>query len=274
MQFVYDVLFRAIDYSYNESREALLTLASKQNVTLAFNLRALRRKHFWAIELPLGIFLGDLRPGLVTLDDDMRVRDGILDRIYRQNKAKRLHSGRMVIHWNGSVFYHQQIIRAIKDCEVTALPELFQAFHEFLAAAQNNPELIKGKKTRPFIPLEQRKAEFGYIARGPSWLPEEDTILRQWFGPRTVGADAGYHALLTDQEWESVLSALNHRRTRASIRQRMVAMNRALRAELSIDGYIPRDRYREYFSRALGEKPRKPRLSLPRRKRRNNANSS
>ena len=266
MSFTYTVLLRLLDFAKHEHRDNLNNLAIEQGVPLMFSLSAIRRKQNWAIELPLGCFLGDFRPGFVSFDDELKVRDGLIDRLQSADKNVRYGSGRMIIHANDRVYYHQYLIRALKDLDTLAIPSFFNAMYAFLLEAQKNPSLIKGKKQRPFVPLEKRKAVFGHDARGPSWRPDEDTLLRQWFGQRTVGSYAGQHVPLTREEWASVIAALGHRRTEASIRQRISMLNNALRRELSVDGYIPRDKYREYFSRVLGEKPRRPRMTPSRRK--------
>lgn len=86
------------------------------------------------------------------------------------------------------------------------------------------------------------------------WQPWEDDVLRAWFGVRSFGEHEGRHAPLTDQQWDIVLQThLKGRRTKPQVKVRISTLNRALRHSLLVDGFLPRDKVREFQDRALGE---------------------
>jgi hypothetical protein len=135
------------------------------------------------------------------------------------------------------------------------------ALARFLESAEQKPELIVPHRTRtPYVPRERRGP-----VRGPSWTSDEDSVLRRWFGPRTVGDRPGHHQPLTDAEWGTVLASLPMR-NKNGVRDRLVELNRPLQAEFMRHGFVALDRLPEYMSRVLGERPRAP--VRPARKRR------
>lgn len=93
------------------------------------------------------------------------------------------------------------------------------------------------------------------------WQPWEDAVIRAWFGVRTFGEHEGRHAKLTEREWELVLhDHLKGHRTQRQVKVRVTVLNRQLRRSLLVDGFLPRDKVREFQDRALGER----RIRVPR----------
>lgn len=251
--------FNPLLYTQGEDREHLVAVFEDQKVKVPMDLRALRRGKCWAVQLPTGVFLNEYRVGVADFSDDLQARDSLLARIRESYGYQQYRTARSLITKDGVLYYHQNLINLIaKHADV---PSFFRALDVFLRHAQQNPELIKGKREpRPFMPPEERMRVLGHRARGPAWSPAEDQILRQWFGKRTVGADAGMHVKLTDEEWTRVLELLGGRRTQDSVRGRISVLNKQLARELAVNGYVPRDRMREYMSRVLGERPWRPRI--------------
>lgn len=130
----------------------------------------------------------------------------------------------------------------------------------FLRAAEDDPRLVTGvpRPRRPQRTVEERIEHFGHATKGPAWTPEEDAVLRTWFGIRTIGEHAGHHAKLEDPEWACVLELLGGMRSKNAVKNRLTALNNQLRDRMLVNGYVPRDRLREYMQQAVGESPRRP----------------
>jgi hypothetical protein len=257
--------FNALQYVKPEERDYLADLLQEQGVSAEFSLVAIRRRQYWAVTLPLGAFVNEFRLAFTDYLKSINTRDALLLEA-RSAHGLRVRPGRVVIERQGTFFYPQHVINVLRH--VAPAPAFFNALHAFLQAARVQPSLIKGRRSRnPYVPLEHRKHVGDRLARGPAWTPEEDLVLRQWFGQRTYGDAAGKHVALTDEQWKMVLERLEGRRTQGSVRARLVVLNHQLKRELSVDGYIPKNRYEEYFARVLGENPRPPRTSPLRRRR-------
>lgn len=239
----------------------------RNGISSVLTLQALRRRGSWAITLPFGIFQGELRPDLASHVAEVEARTAAIATL-SPFLPRYLPPARRMFVWSGDFYFPTPVVGALRH--VVPQPALVRALHAFLEAAAGDPTLVKGpRRRRPFVPLEARAvAHHGGVVRGPSWRPEEDMTLRQWFGPRAHGAAAGRHVALTEAEWSAVLARLEGRRTRSAVRARIAVLNVALKRELSVDGYVPRDRHKEYYARVLGENPRRPRLSPLRRRRR------
>lgn len=263
---IYTYVFDALQHAAPEDQAALFMLFKTLNISGKFPVVLLRRREFWAMTLPEGIFVNDPRPGIVSFADDVAARDALLLKL----KTLRISVGRrsrIFIDHQGQLYCHQRALDVLR--RHAEHPALLNAAYRFLEAARLNPASVKPSRVRPYVEPSLRRKLGNRAVRGPGWAPHEDLVLRQWFGIRTVGPDAGHHAVLSPDEWQLVLAQLQGRRSMASIRQRLTALNLALKHELSVDGYIPRDRLREYMLRVLGTRPRRPRVALkkPRRTR-------
>ena len=248
-------------YASPEDAAVLRPFWVENRLDETLTLNALRRHKNWAIELPIGTFVNELRPGVASFEEDYAAREAAMEHARKVFNYQQLRRERAFIRFEGALYYHQNAIGLLR--RHVEHPAFLNAVHAFLRAAQLDLTLIKGppKHRRPFIPLTQRVEVFGHTARGPAWTPEEDQVLRQWFGKRTVGDLAGQHTALTSDEWQRVFDALGQRRSKASIRQRINGLNNILRRSMCVEGYVPRDRLREYMDLALGEKPRRPRAA-------------
>lgn len=261
----YTFNFDPLNHARPEDRDYLSELFEIQQISSPFKLVALRRRQFWAVTLPIGVFQNEFREGFADYSANIAARGRMLAQA-RTDFGIRIPAGRVTIENGGDLFYHQHVIDVFR--RVAPDPAFFNALHAFLTLAKAQPALIKGvSKKRPFVPLEKRTRRAVGLARGPAWSTAEDLVLRQWFGRRTYGDQAGKHVALSDAEWQGVLDRLDQRRSKGSVRARLVVLNHQLKRELTVDGYIPRARYEEYYSRVLGENPRAPRVAPPRRRR-------
>lgn len=262
---VFPYKINVLNYTHASERDYLADLLREQGVDPVFSLLALQRRQFWATTLPTGAFLNEFRVSHVDYMQNIHARDALVAEA-RRNLGLGVRAGRTVIEHEGNLYYHQHVIDVLR--RVAPEPAFLQALHNFFVAVKTQPALIKGPRVRrPYVPLERRARVAGHLARGPAWRPEEDLVLRQWFAQRAYGPDAGKHVKLTEEQWAIVLKNLEGRRTKGSVLARIVVLNHQLKRELSVDGFIPRNRYREYFSRVLGENPRSPRTSPLRRRR-------
>lgn len=136
-----------------------------------------------------------------------------------------------------------------------ALPATIAALAAFVRAADQ-----KQAKVGKILPTEP--AELSAAAgHGRLWQPWEDTVLRNWFGRRTYGEHQGQHVPLSEEQWQLVLQThLRGRRTKKQVKVRITTLNRELRVSMLVDGFLPRDKTREFQERALGEQ----RIRVPR----------
>lgn len=233
-----------------------------QGVSPLFSLHILRRKNAWATTLPPGAFEGDFRAGIATLAPEYArtFASARTPRITGSLGRRPFHATYKPTETSGRVYHHVEAIRALRPH--IARPAFLNALYAFLLRAVEYPELVVPPAPgRPFIPHADRQRHFGlkqHYCRGPAWTDAEDAVLRRWFGQRTVGEHAGRHVRLSPAMWERVLSELDNRRTRPSIRQRLSDLNKQLLTEFAVGGLVPRARLTEYMSRAIGEMPRVP----------------
>lgn len=238
----------------------LASTLSTQCVPNEFNLLAIRRRQYWSVTLPMGAFANDFRPGVASYISEAAALKTTLERVRAEYSYQQVRPDRTIVTHDGETYYHQHLIGLLRHHVKPG--GFFQALHTFLGQAQENPALIRPRGSQsPFVPFEQRTRIGKRFARGPAWSPEEDTVLRQWFGIRTTGPDAGHHAQLSRDEWAKVLEQLQGRRTESSVRQRIHILNQATMLKFIVNGYVPRDRVRAYMQEALGEAPRYPRVS-------------
>lgn len=272
--------YRVFEYTFSpltrvggNDFDVLSDCFSSQSLSPSFTLNALRRKFSWATTLPLGVFVGDYRPNAVTATEHLAEHDRLMLDLplpepnatevplgdIRYHRPRRL--DQHVVERDGKRFYAPQALRLLAP--KVPHPAFLDALCAFLEDASRDPSMIIPKAPKPYIPPEQRKAYFGLKAdmcRGPGWTEEEDAVLRRWFSCRTVGVNAGKHVKLTEQEWEAVMVELKGRRSVASIRNRMVDLNKSLFNAYAKDGYIPYDKIRLYMQNVLGERPRAPKI--------------
>ncbi len=254
----YEITFNPFTFAEPADVEYLANLFNKQSVVARFQLHAHRRRGAWGSTVPIGVFDNDFNTAAYTWEQHLASRDRIttlaatdLPKGYRPIQPRY-----DVLEYEGRLYYHPEALRVY--ARHVEHPAFLRALYRFLEAAEKQPSLIvPPRAATPFVPLADRVATYGHPARGPDWSPEEDAVLRRWFGQRTVGEHAGKHVKLTDAEWERVLAELP-RRNKNSVRGRIVELNRRLQGEFFRDGFLGKHRVREYMSRVLGERPRIP----------------
>jgi hypothetical protein len=247
----------------------LRDIFESQNVKTPFHLHVLRRKDAWATTLPLGTFKGDFRPVGTPIHEHVLTHDRLL-RSYIETSSLNGHPlprHQRFVERDERRFYHAEYLRLFRF-QVDP-PYFLTALCRFLEAAAKDTSLIIPKPgRRPYVAPERRKDVFmlrASMCRGPGWTPEEDAVLRRWLGQHNTGPHAGYHAPLTEGQWQQLLEVeLHGRRSMGSVRGRCVFLNKQLTERFMIDGFMPREAIRTYLSLALGEKPRLPRVEQPR----------
>jgi hypothetical protein len=212
-------------------------------------------RHQWQLEMPLGLFANNFRPGAITWPDELAARDALFatmrPRRFRQSD---------IIEREGVTYYRKPVLEQVQAYHEQ--PAMIRALLAFWHAAEKDRALIKPPAPKkPHLEPWERKQRFGVECRGPSWTPGEDAVLRQWFGRRTVGPHTGRHTYLTEHEWNVVLDALGRRRSQASVRQRLVVLNDRLRQEFVdrryiSNGFLGAKHQEEWLNRVLGERPR------------------
>lgn len=280
----YETQFNPLSYLPDGVSSALRGVLIAQNVDIPMKLKAFHRRTHWALAVPVGVFHNDYRLDDPTPDDIDRHRGERELLLLDAHKNLRARYGAVrrpwlprsdVLELDGHFCYTLATLQIF--AEYSKARSFFTAAAAFIKAANNDFTLIRPDthNTTPFTPIEERITKFGSMVRGPEWTEDEDTVLRRWFGQRTIGDCAGKHVKLTPEEWEIVLAALRGRRTEMSVRHRISVLNKRLHDEMSVDGYVARTRLREYMARVLGERPRQPRMySKKRRSRRTDALAS
>ncbi len=210
----------------------------------------LRGRNRWLTALPPCVFKPDLTALQATAEQGaveaaLNVRRESILGTFKPLKETTVRGGRG--------FYSTLFLRELGP--FLALPATAAAFAEFLDAI-NEGHVQVGKAPQPERPPSQ--ARQGWARR---WSPQEDAVIRSWFGLRAFGEHEGRHAPLTDREWSVVLDQhLNGKRTKRQVKVRISTLNRELRVSLLVDGFLPRDKVREFQDRALGEQ----RIRVPR----------
>jgi len=259
--------FKPLDWVEAHSCERLGARLRDDGSTFEFNgLNAWQARHQWQLEVPLGLFAHDFRPGLITPEQDVAARDAL----FAKMRPKRFHQARDVIVRDDVTYYRKPVLEQVRGHHDH--PELIDALLAFWNAAERDRTIIKPPKPKkPHLEPWERKQRFGTECRGPSWTNEEDDVIRKWFGRRTIGPYAGSHVPLTSDEWNTVLDALGRRRTKAGVHQRLVILNNRLRQEFVdrkyiFGGFIGRAHHGEWLNRVLGERPRPLQVQPSRRR--------
>jgi hypothetical protein len=259
----YTILFTPAMHLTGSESTVLAGYFRDQGVAPPFKLRVLRRRGAWAATLPIGIYQNDFRPDVTTREAHLTCWNEVLAQAVKDDAFKRMpvRNHQKVLDRDGELFYHLETLRFLRSR--LDPPYFVDALYRFLLDATKNLALIVPKVSRAsFIPPEKRKEHFGLkgsSCRGPAWTSDEDAVLRRWFGQRTTGPAAGQHETLSEEQWQRVLEVeLKGRRTKASVRGRFVQLNDELLKEFLLDGYVPLHRVREYMTRAIGERPRRP----------------
>lgn len=216
------------------------------------------RQIVWAMELPPGAFSCSFRDANAA--PMPRQLDALIKAARERLGASRqlLDKRRDYFEQDGSLFCRRVTLEHVRpDLEK---PAFVNAVIAFLRAAEVDPTVVTGapRARRPRRTVEERIAHFGTPTKGPAWTPEEDAVLRMWFGIRSVGEHAGHHAKLEDHEWDRVLELLGGMRSKNAVKNRLTVLNNQLRDRMLVNGFVPRDRLREYMQQALGEAPRRP----------------
>jgi hypothetical protein len=146
---------------------------------------------------------------------------------------------------NGRGFYSAMFLEQVGP--FLALPASAAALAAFVRAADAGK--VQVGKTLP-----EHRQDISQAGHARAWQPWEDTVIRNWFGRRTYGEHQGQHVPLTEEQWRLVLEThLHGRRTRKQVKVRITTLNRVLRVSLLVDGFLPRDKVREFQDRSLGE---------------------
>lgn len=184
-----------------------------------------------------------LEPSALTLsaEDEARLVGIALDRrresplgFFKPRKEATLRGGRG--------FYSAMFLEQVGP--FLALPASTAALAAFVRAADEGQVQVGKASPEPSWGISHSRA----------WQPWEDTVIRNWFSRRTYGEHQGQHIPLTEAQWQTVLEThLRGRRTRKQVKVRITTLNRALRVSLLVDGFLPRDKVREFQDRSLGE---------------------
>lgn len=267
----YRIEFNPLVYATPPDAEALRQAFNLRDVVPTFEITLLRqpyrsprgivereRQVVWATEVPPGAFLcefgGTAHPPmfeqLCALAEAEKKRVGAARRL--------LNARRDYLERDGVLFCRRVALEIITP--QLSCAAFVNAMVAFLRAAERDPTLVTGapRPRRLHRTVEERREHFGDDVRGPTWTAEEDAVLRQWFGVRTVGEHAGHHAKLEDHEWARVLELLGGMRSKNAVKNRLTVLNNQLRDRMLVNGYVPRDRLREYMQQAVGESPRRP----------------
>lgn len=216
------------------------------------------RQVIWSVEVPAGAFTLAFRSA--GAPPMLHQFEALAARAKQALQASRVLYDRRrdAIETDGVLFCRRSALELIQS--QLEKPAYVNALIAFLRAAERDPQLVTGapRARRPRHTVAERIERFGAATKGPAWTPEEDTILRTWFGIRTIGEHAGRHAKLEDSEWERVLELLSGMRTKNAVKNRLTVLNNQLRDRMLVNGFVPRDRLREYMQQALGEAPRRP----------------
>lgn len=237
----YAVDLRPSDYA--EDQPAVFFEQEAHGLPVVFSkLPILRGRNRWMTALPSCV----LRPDALSLtkDEETKLVNAALEArrtrplgLFKPTRDSILRDGR---RYYASVFLDEL-------GPFLALPATAAALAAFLRAAAAQPGLISASVT------SAQCSAPGTVGTSRRWEPWEDTVIRNWFGRRAYGEHQGQHVPLTEAQWQTVLGALNGRRTRTQVKVRITTLNRELRVSLLVDGFLPRDKVREFQDRALGE---------------------
>lgn len=250
----FEFMFHPLGFVDSVEYDVLEEQLRKQAPIPVFKLRALRRRNTWAIELPLGIFQGDVTPGSTDLSTEVLERERVLRLIKEKTGSFHMDKTRDIIHRDGVWYYRR---KALEQFRIYVHPNtLFVAAFNLLKAAELDPTVIMGAPETTARPLTDRPVIDGHRARGPSWTERDDYVLRKWFGR---WAD-GKHHVLTDAQWATVLDELRGFRSKEAVKHRLSVLNAATKRSLMTDGYIKRDAVKAYLEKFLGERAVVPRF--------------
>lgn len=198
----------------------------------------------WLTALPACL----AKPDALTLsaEDERRLVNTALER-RRQLPLVFFKPHKEATHREGRAFYSALFLEQVGP--FLALPATAAALAAFVRAADKGA--VKVGKNLPEPAQDISHAKAGHTR---AWQPWEDTVIRNWFGRRTYGEHQGQHVPLTEAQWQTVLEThLNSRRTKRQVKVRITTLNRELRVSMLVDGFLPRDKIREFQDRALGE---------------------
>lgn len=196
-----------------------------------------------------------LKPDALVLsaDDESRLVDAALER-RRETPLVFFKPHKEATRRSGRGFYSAAFLEQVGP--FLALPATAAALAAFVRAADAGKVQV-GK----VLPEPRQDISHAQAGHARAWQPWEDMVLRNWFGRRPYGEHQGQHVPLTEAQWQTVLQThLNGRRTKKQVKVRITTLNRELRVSLLVDGFLPRDKVREFQDRALGEQ----RIRVPR----------
>jgi len=221
-----------------------------------------RRRERWAVEAPLGTFTGDF--GATTIEADHDALWALLTDFKKDEHGVKTYPftpSSQIICKDGRLFLRERavsslaVLMAEKNMPTALLMTALDRYHTALVRREVN---VFPPKTRPFVPLEERPVIKGHRARGPSWTPAEDQVLRNFFSRQPDGT----RVRLSDAHWNMIINhpALKGRRTKSGILQRINILNHKLKKSLMVDGYLPAAAVVVWQRERLGERNRVPRF--------------
>jgi hypothetical protein len=222
-------------------------LASEEQETYGipkiFSIPTIPGRKRWLISLPACVLKPD--SSTLTLDVETRLVQAALAQ-RRETPLVFFKPRKETTDREGRSFYSAFFLEQVGP--FLALPATVAALAAFVRAADQ-----KQAKVGKILPRNPEELS-GLVGRGRLWQPWEDTVIRNWFGRRTYGEHQGQHVPLTEEQWQTVLEThLRGRRTREQVKVRITTLNRVLRVSLLVDGFLPRDKVREFQDRSLGE---------------------
>jgi hypothetical protein len=267
---------RSIDFKPNKYAPAELR-ASVYNYLEAINIQVfedtkiLKGRGRWFVALPVGLWSDG-----VHIKESSRIEDDskYLEFLASKQVFEKTDKGKKIPGTKGHGVKTRDVVvrHAVRFFSEPALRTLFQLRPELLllSVAANmlaeftvNPALLRGElrafRLRTLLPVRKNL-----------WEPWEDVVLSKWFG-LYPGRD--HHAALSPQIWATVDTALRNRRSRASVRRRLHALNRILYHKLLEEqdftvGRQPGHRLNnvyveKYIAKYLGERLRMPVMATP-----------
>lgn len=198
----------------------------------------------WLTALPACLLKPDSL--VVSADDESRLVNEALER-RRETPLVFFKPHKETTRRSGRGFYSAMFLEQVGP--FLALPASAAALAAFVRAVDAGRA-----QARKILPEPTQDISHAQVGHARAWQPWEDMVIRNWFGRRTYGEHQGQHVPLTETQWQTVLQThLNGRRTRKQVKVRITTLNRMLRISLLVDGFLPRDKVREFQDRSLGE---------------------
>lgn len=199
----------------------------------AFDVLLLLRKGCCSISAPSGTFLHEYDSTVdpVVLDGaDAAARVRLIKAIPRPRRFK-LRDIHVV---DGVTYFRRNVLQALARTYPTNL--MYLALLNFLLEVEATPAKFRpprlSKATNDFLPLAQRHKHRTLTHPRKAWTPQEDALIRAWFGRHLYGEHKGKHVPLTEAQWALFLNKLAHPRTKNTVQARMGYLNEQLFMQL------------------------------------------